>query len=368
MTRVTAMLATATGDLALLNELARSPGIQLQVLFSYVDNSGRGRHGPIEFEHAFLPQRFTIRTDVQKGTRWTVNQDLGRSIEATEPDVLLVGGYGSPAGFGSIVVAERRRTPWVLFSENQASPGRPRSHAKTALIRPIIRRAAGFVVLGAGGEQFVRSMGGQAPVTIIASNRDLVAIAERADAARLRIPRRDAVRFVCVSRLVEQKGIDVLLDAFTSLAKRFERAELDLVGAGHLEARVRELSAEDPSLRWLGPVAFDEIPDVLGSADVFVLPSRSETWGHVVPEAMAGGLPVIGSIGAGSVPFLLTSDLGWRIQPGDVASLERAMEEALEADLHSMGMKARESVMRFDAREAAEDIASLLHRVSRIRG
>ena len=364
MTRVLAVLPTATGDLALINELARQPRIDLRVLFSYADKSGRGEHGEIDFEFQYLKERLVLRTDVQKGNRLVLNSGLATAVRGASPDVLLIGGYGNLAGLRSILIAERRRIPWVLFSENQASMRGSRSFAKAWLIRSLVGRASGFVVLGADGERFIRSMGGTGEAVTIASNRDLVAIARRVDQCRSALPARRDVRFLCVSRLVEQKGVDVLLDAFPAVVARNPGVELVVAGGGPLGERLRDMSSRTPGLVWLGTVPFQELPGVFAAADVLVLPSRSETWGHVVAEAMAAKLPVIGSVGAGSVRFLVEPQVGWRVRPGDRGSLEHAMDEAARADVRSMGEQARAAVMRYDARLGAQDVATLLARVA----
>ncbi len=132
-------------------------------------------------------------------------------------------------------------------------------------------------------------------------------------------------------RLVEEKGLDDLLDAL-ALCQPAVRAVI--VGEGpHREAlqdRSRELGLED-RVRFLPALEFTELPEFMNAIDVFVLPSRStrrwkEQFGRVIIEAHACGTPVIGS-DSGAIPEVIGE--GGRVVPErDPAALARALEEA----------------------------------------
>ena len=96
--------------------------------------------------------------------------------------------------------------------------------------------------------------------------------------------------FLFVGRLIEQKGADILLDAFAHV----EDSYLLIAGAGierpALEKRARELGV-DSRILFLG--VRNDIPSLMKAADCLVLPSRWEGQGLVIPEAFAADLPVI---------------------------------------------------------------------------
>jgi glycosyltransferase involved in cell wall biosynthesis len=128
-----------------------------------------------------------------------------------------------------------------------------------------------------------------------------------------------------VGRFEPVKGLDVLLAAFTCLASE---ASLVLVGDGsqrdmlHGE-RVHVLPAMD----------FERLPSLLKALDVLVLPSvtmlpmHREQFGRVLAEAMAAGVPVIGST-SGALPEVI-EDAGLIVPERDAAALARALQSVL---------------------------------------
>jgi glycosyltransferase involved in cell wall biosynthesis len=113
-------------------------------------------------------------------------------------------------------------------------------------------------------------------------------------------------RFVFTGRLVDWKAVDVLLEAFATVAKNRD-VHLDIVGDGpmrqSLENQAASLGISD-RVSFHGWIPQKQLPDRLREADVLVLPSLYECGGAVVLEAMACGLPVIASDWGGPADYL----------------------------------------------------------------
>lgn len=141
---------------------------------------------------------------------------------------------------------------------------------------------------------------------------------------------RPAERLVFVGSLeVMYKAPDVLLKALKILSDRGIRLNLDIVGDGRcrpqLEATVQGLGL-DGQVVFRGKVPYNEILGHLDAADLFVLPSRTEGLPKAMIEAMARGLPCIGST-AGGIPELLPpEDL---VPPGDALNLANKIMEVV---------------------------------------
>jgi len=95
--------------------------------------------------------------------------------------------------------------------------------------------------------------------------------------------------FLMVGRVAAEKNVELGIRAFA--AARRQRPDLRLVVVGDGPARPR-LAAAHPDVRFLGAKRGDELAACYASADVFLFPSLSDTFGNVVMEALASGLPV----------------------------------------------------------------------------
>ena len=132
-----------------------------------------------------------------------------------------------------------------------------------------------------------------------AAQWELQAIAER---KKLQIPD-DAVVFLYAGKFYELKQLDVLINVFKQVKNPVYR--LLLVGSGEQENMLKDLAKEDDRIIFQGFKNQSEMPWVYRMADVFVLPSNSETWGLAVNEAMACGRAAIVSDQCGCAPELI---------------------------------------------------------------
>ena len=82
-------------------------------------------------------------------------------------------------------------------------------------------------------------------------------------------------------------------------------------------------------MRFLGLLDRDKVRETMWKANAFVLPSYFETFGVVLIEAMATGLPVISTKCGGPEDFI-TSDVGYLVSPGDIEGLAKAMINLLD--------------------------------------
>lgn len=127
-----------------------------------------------------------------------------------------------------------------------------------------------------------------------------------------------------VGRLVAEKGVDVLIDAVAPLALREPPARLLAVGAGPYLPRLRA----SPHCTAVGSVPHERVSDYLRAMDVLVLPSLTtprwkEQFGLVLVQAMASGVPVIGS-DSGAIPETM-GDAGLVVPEGDAGALREAL-------------------------------------------
>lgn len=143
-----------------------------------------------------------------------------------------------------------------------------------------------------------------------------------------------APRLLCVGSLVPRKGQDVLVAALEELGDLPWRcslvgsAERDPDFARSLRDRVAGAGLAD-RVEIPGEVSDEELERRFHRASVFVLPSRTEGYGMALTEALARGLPVVGTTG-GAVPETVPAAAGILVSPGEVGALREALRTLLE--------------------------------------
>ncbi|NNF29014.1 MAG: glycosyltransferase [Gemmatimonadetes bacterium] len=193
--------------------------------------------------------------------------------------------------------------------------------------RAVLRRAHRRSAVSSYGRDVLVERGylrPETPVRVIHNALDPYWLrgAERAGGAAAPRSRRG---FLFVGRMDQQKGIDVLLDAYEASAANWP---LTLMGdgpeRGALEARAQELGVAN-RVTFLGHGTRDQVRSAMEAAGALVAPSRAENYPMVLLEAMAVGLPVVATR-VGGVPEMITHlESGLLLDHGDRKALERAM-------------------------------------------
>jgi glycosyltransferase involved in cell wall biosynthesis/predicted metal-dependent phosphoesterase TrpH len=121
------------------------------------------------------------------------------------------------------------------------------------------------------------------------------------------------VKVLYAGRLTREKGAELLVESFTRARERDPRLHLLLAGGGPEEPFLRERLGEHAT--FLGWLSRDELARVYASADVFLFPSRTDTYGQVVAEAQASGLPVVAVAEGGPISLIRDRHTGWLCAP-----------------------------------------------------
>ena len=130
----------------------------------------------------------------------------------------------------------------------------------------------------------------------------------------------------------EKKGVDVLIRAFSEVARSDPKLELLLVGSGPLRKRLEELAKSldlDERIRFLGGQDRLQIARLLHGCELFVHPAVSEPFGLVVAEALACKKPVVASNTGGIPEIIQDRTSGILVEPGRPQELARAISSAL---------------------------------------
>lgn len=352
------------------NELAQGEEIELHVMFlSETDTTIRQwfvYRDEIRFSYEVLP---SWRRNIW-GYPILLNSKLRSAINRWRPHVLICGGYSYLASWEALLWAKLHRVLFVLWCESNLNDIRSDSPAVDLLKRIFIKHCGSFVVPGKASIEYLKRFGIPDKMITKAPNAvDNDLFSRKADVVRcneaiirheLNLPSRF---FLYVGRLVREKGIFDLLEAYKKLDDRL-RSEVSLlfVGDGPAKRRLLESAAHGTSqtVRCTGFVQRDDLPKYYALAEALIFPTRSDPWGLVVNEAMACGLPVIASSVAGCTPDLIKNSWnGYVVPPGDIERMVWAMSTlARQPELAKrMGAFSAEHIRNFSPRMCAAGLS-----------
>jgi glycosyltransferase involved in cell wall biosynthesis len=204
--------------------------------------------------------------------------------------------------------------------------------------------------------------------------RDLMTVARGVDVRRFDTAYRSAALraqwgvatddpvVICVGRLAPEKNLTTLVSAFEAIRRDQPRARLVLVGDGPMR---KELQTRCPDAIFAGQRTGEDLAAHYASADLFLFPSVTETFGNVTTEAMASGLAVVAFDYAAAAGLIRHGENG-ALVPYDnsAAFVTTAARTAVDlANCRVLGERARISVMALDWDSIAAQVEGVMHAV-----
>jgi glycosyltransferase involved in cell wall biosynthesis len=294
-------------------------------------------------------------------------------------DAVLVTGWNLLAYWQAIRAARRHGLPVMVRGDSQLPTRRAaaiRAAKKVAYPR-LLRSFDACLAVGVRSEAYYRHYG-------VPENRifrsphcvDNTFFAARAAAARARrddlrrahqLPN-DAVVFGFAGKMIAKKRPFDFVRAIELAGRTRPAIHGLMIGDGPLMPALRaECRLHAARCTFAGFMNQRDIADAYATVDVLVLPSDAgETWGLVVNEAMACGIPIIASDEVGCAPDLVVAgETGITYRCGDVEALAAAMRRMADApaDRHAMGGRSAEWIAAFSPQSAAAGVVKALETV-----
>ncbi|MBI3627194.1 MAG: glycosyltransferase family 4 protein [Candidatus Sungbacteria bacterium] len=232
----------------------------------------------------------------------------------------------------------KRHIPIVLTLQ-EGDPESHLRHSRGGLIglawRMALRRSSAVTAISSYLARLAKGFGYQKNVQLISNGVDLALFEKKFSTVEndelrtsLEIPE-GAKIIVTTSRLVKKNGIDILIRAFLALPQDLKgQAYLLILGDGAEKESLKRL-ATNKRILFLGSRPYHDLPRYLAIADVFVRPSRSEGMGNSFIEAMAAGVPIIGTPVGGIPEFLVDGETGLLAEPENPNSTAAAIGRIL---------------------------------------
>jgi len=273
---------------------------------------------------------------------WRAHRYVRRQLDLSAYDICHAI-IGFPAGM--IAYLNRKRLPYIVSLRGSDVPGfNQRFSAQYVILKPVFRRIwrnAAAVIANSDGLRDLAHQTDDVPIGVIPNGVDTN---EFTPAEIFTGP---GPRLICVSRLIARKGIDYLIRAMPAIIEKHPEATLSILGGGNIEEElnglVRTMGLSD-AVRLTGRVAHEKLPARYREADVFVLPSKNEGMSNTVLEAVASGLPVVGTTVGGNSDLVRNGDNGLLVEREDSAALADAILKIAEdpGAARQMGRRSRE--------------------------
>jgi glycosyltransferase involved in cell wall biosynthesis len=318
----------------LFRALANQPEIDLTVWF--MSASARNRRWRLEdralgFRYVVLP-RVEVNLQSDDLLTYILNYTFPWRFIREHFDVLIAAGWLDFAPHAGLVLSKLLRRKFILWSESTAYEPSLLRTVTRPIVRAIVHGSDACIAVGTRSKDYLKSLGA-APNDIFVSYSTVDVDLFRTVSywaqqhkeelkASLGIQHRQVVLYS--GQFIERKGLNHLLQSWQLVKQNYPNVALVLLGYGPLKSALEAmtLSLDLTDVHFLGHLDVEEIPKIYAVADILVLPSLKETWGLVVNEAMASGLPVVVTDRVGcSVDLVREGENGFIVPAGDARTL-----------------------------------------------
>lgn len=312
--------------------------------------------------------------------RFRVNRRLAEAVRGFQPDVVHAAEFDANAWwlsrFTRLPVVTRLATPTGVVMTTNGIPWVPHTHLLNALERDQTRRSAAIYASTRAIARRVALDWRIAPelIHVIPNAIDLGAVRRGGDSAPpVPLPERFLVFF---GRLEARKGIGPLGEALPAVLAAYPDLHAVLVGgedpasAEAIAQFRRDTAPVADRIHSLGALPRAAALAVVARAELAVVPSLWESFGFVVVEAMALGVPVVASDCGGIPEIVEDGRSGWLVPPGNAAALRGMLIHRLadREGLLAARSAARRRAGEFDADAVAQRVAALLEHAKAERG
>jgi glycosyltransferase involved in cell wall biosynthesis len=341
---------------------------------------------PMEPDRDWEAQWEGLDVRVQRNFMWTANWrhstgfsesnfihfpiDTPWRLRELKPDLILSYEMGARTMLSMIYKTFKRKVPVVMIG-NMSEHIESERGILRRMVRKLLSRGVNyFTYNGPSCKRYLRSLGVQEdrlfhfPYCI----NEATVFKDETKKGNLDQPPEIAKLLYCGS-ISQRKGIVQFSDALAQWCENntHQKVELMIAGSGDLKADVAERASHNLHVKFLGNCDVDQLREAYGVADICVFPTLADEWGLVPIEAMASGVPVLGSIFAQSVEACcVDSENSWIFDPTDHEDIMDAIDRALsttESRIREMGIAAKKAVAHISPENSATHLHEAVEKI-----
>ncbi len=308
------------------------------------------------------PQGFSepLYVHIPYDTVWQLHQ--------YQPDIIISDEQGMLTLQAALYRKFHPKTRLIIWATISEYSEKGRGWLRHQLRRLLLPQADAVLVNGNSGKRYIRNFG-------ISEEKIFFAPYTTNISPFLAIPLskepHQVHRLLSVGQLVERKGLLPFMTTLGNWGKNNPEKHLEcwIAGSGTLqETLVAQPLPENVKVKFLGNIEYQKLPEVYAEAGIFIFPTLADEWGVVANEAMAAGLPVLGSLYSQSVEELVEDGVtGWVFRPDNPDEIYSALEKAVgttEEDLAKMRGMARDRIQYLTPDFVADNILEAISYVT----
>lgn len=262
-----------------------------------------------------------------------------------------------------LIFKESKLIIWAAISE-QTEKGRGK--VREILRRWMLKFTDGVWVNGKSGAKYIRRLGvSEEKIFCVPYTIDHKKFLHQGSNSAY--SSKNTYRLLIISQLIDRKGLLPFINILSGWAENNigTNVEVCIIGEGQLYETIKNKKVpSNLSVQLIGNVPYHDLPSYYHQAHLFAFPTLADEWGVVVNEAMAAGLPIIGSLYSQAVEELVVNESnGWSFYPDDeqqtLLVLDKAFSNSFE-ELKVMGKLAQMYVENFGVEYAVTQMINSL--------
>jgi hypothetical protein len=290
--------------------------------------------------------------------------DMVRQLRELQPDVVISAELGFRSLLAARYCARPPRTPLLLWCGLSEHTEQGRGRMRYLLRRRLLRKVDCVITNGESGSRYLQKMGLARSRIRRVHYPTIPGIYERGSDSR---PPAAAHSLLFVGQLIERKGVLPFTKALVLWAAEHpqRQVDFDLVGSGPLRDALERIQVpKNLRFRLRGQCTYDETIEAFAKAGIFVFPTLADEWGMAVNEAMASGLPVLGSVYSQAVEEMcVPGRTGWVFRPDVPQEMASAIDAALSTpadQINRMRPAVRECVRELTPEHAVDEVIAAI--------
>jgi glycosyltransferase involved in cell wall biosynthesis len=352
----------------LFREISKNSEIDLTVYFmSHSAKNRRWKAQPekLGFKYEVLP-KIEINFFGRDLFTYIINYTFPIKYFKRDFDVVISAGWLDFVSQVGFLLCKLTNKKFIIWSESTINEPSWRRTIMLPFVRFLVRYSDACIAIGTRSKEYLLKLGsipekifvGYSTVDVDLFKTKSKFFKKERKAIRKKLGIKTSRVVLYVGQFIERKGLIHLLKAFEELVKTYKDVSLLLVGYGPLKEKLIDYVEVNDlhNVIFKSHIEVQKMPQVYSASDLFVLPSIEETWGLVINEAMACGLPIITTEKVGSSIDLVKNNYnGSVVSEGDYLSLYQGILKIITdtKTINTMSKNSGELILNFTPKIAA---------------